>query len=231
MTVNTSYEQKIMLWGSQLLAALAFVLLALSLSVDHFKTIQVTGAQTTQAERSLIVIKELAEHYSIPHDGISHLSCVVGKVHYQSINGHSDIPYTPEVSCDHKAFTALQQELDKKAQQHPQTRVISNPDFNFLIMAALIVALISIGIAAALGLERNKVIQSLNLDNELSDPAYYLLYGLVICLSLLSVLRTDDHVSAGILIVLTVIALFGQLLFHAMLPNFGNQVKSSTIKA
>ena len=52
MTVNTSYEQKIMLWGSQLLAALAFVLLALSLSVDHFKTIQVTGAQTTHAERS-----------------------------------------------------------------------------------------------------------------------------------------------------------------------------------
>lgn len=220
-----------MLWGSQLLAALAFILLALSLSVDHFKTIQVTGAQTTQAERSPIIIKGLAEHYSVPHDGISRISCVVGKIHYQPKNGHADIPFTPEVSCDRNAFTALQQQLDKTAQQHPQTRVISNPDFNFLIMAALIVALISIGIAAALGLERNKTLQSLNMNHELSDPAHYLLYGLVICLSLLSVLRTDDHVSAGMLIVLTMIALFAQLLFHAMLPNFGNQVNSSTIKA
>lgn len=228
---DTSYEQKIMFWGSQLLAALGFVLLALSLSVDHFKTIQVTGAQTTQAERSPIIIQELAEHYSLPYDGISRLSCVVGKIHYQPKNGHADIPFTPEVSCDYNAFTALQQQLDKTAQQHPQTRIISNPDFNFLIMAALMIALISIGIAAALGLERNKVIQSLNLDHELSDPAYYLLYGLLICLSLLSVLRTDDHVSAGILIVLTMIALFGQLLFHAILPNFGNQVNASTIKA
>ncbi|OZB86855.1 MAG: hypothetical protein B7Z48_02945 [Thiotrichales bacterium 12-47-6] len=215
---DTSYEQKIMFWGSQLLAALGFVLLALSLSVDHFKTIQVTGAQTTQAERSPIIIQGLAEHYSLPYDGISRLSCVVGKIHYQPKNGHADIPFTPEVSCDYNAFTALQQQLDKTAQQHPQTRIISNPD-------------ISIGIAAALGLERNKVIQSLNLDHELSDPAYYLLYGLLICLSLLSVLRTDDHVSAGILIVLTMIALFGQLLFHAILPNFGNQVNASTIKA
>ena len=212
------------------MAALAFVLLALSLSVDHVKSIQVTGTQTTHTEHSPIIIKGLAEHYSLPYDGISRLSCVVGKVHYQPQNGQAIIPYTPEVNCDQKTFDVLQQQLEKTAQQHPQTKVISNPDFNFLIMAALTVALISIGIAAALGLERNKVIESLNLDHELSDPAYYSLYALVTCLSLLSVLRTDDHISAGMLIVLTMIALFGQLVFHAILPNFGNQVNSSMIK-
>ena len=219
-----------MLWGSQLLAALAFVLLAFSLSVDHVKSIQVTSAQTTHTENSPIIIQGLAEHYSLPYDGISRLSCVVGKVHYQPQYGQAVIPYMPEVNCDQKTFAALQQQLEKTAQQHPQIRVISNPDFNFLVIAALIVALISIGIAAALGLERNKTIQSLNLDHELSDPAYYLLYGALISLSLLSALRSDDHVSAGILIVLTMIALFGQLVFHAILPNFGNQVNSSMIK-
>lgn len=97
---DTSYEQKIMLWGSQMLAILSFVLLALSLTVSHFKSITVTGNDTTYAERAPIVLDKTARYYSVPSEGISAISCAVGKLHYKPSVSHGAIPYEPEMSAN-----------------------------------------------------------------------------------------------------------------------------------
>jgi hypothetical protein len=215
---DTSYEQKIMLWGSQMLAILSFVLLAFALSVDHFKTITVTGNETTPEERAPTIINGLAQYYSVPSAGIRGISCAAEKLHYKPINGNSDIPYSPQIPCDYQSFMALQSKLENEAKQVPQPRTLNNPSFNFFVFAALFFSLASIAIASALGLERNKIIKSLKLDIDLSDPASYILQGLVISLALLSTLRSTNEATSSILIVLTMITILGQMLFHAMLP-------------
>lgn len=225
---DTSYEQKIMLWGSQILAILSFVLLAFALSVDHFKTITVTGNETTPEERAPIILNGVAQYYSVPSAGIRSLSCNADKLHYKPTNSNTDIPFSPQIACDYQSFITLQNKLDNLAKQTPQPRTINNPSFSFFVSAAFLFAFMSIAVASALAIERNKAIKALKLDVDLSDPANYLLLGMVILIASLLMLRNTDDVGYDITIVLTMITLFGQILFHAMLPVLNGKAHASS---
>lgn len=227
MTYDSSYEQKIMLWASQIMATLALIFVLWAFFVDHFKVITVTGEETTQEERAPIILKGLAEYYAVSSEGIKSITCAVDKLHYEPNLGNTAIPYEPIIACDLQQFMALHQQLDSKAKQVPQSRTVKNPEFDLLMLLTLFASLISIAIAAFLGMERNKSIKALDSSISSSDPASYMIIGLILLLLILTSAISATDSGSYFVMVITIFTISAQIIFHAMLPPLTEQKTSA----